>query len=444
MKNALASSQELPLPVPTPPALPAASEGTNAGTVVNSSNAQDFRALIIPEFYPLVRARLIEMDSVSSLRADLKTYKQELEPSADEAALLPSGELREGFKLKYGMPFPAWESEEDSKRRAQKLIWNVQAKNWNQKLIFADFSISYIEDSKFSKQLRGSWQRIYPGIMSPEDKTIQLFRELIQFNSPSILKGLNYLTFRFLGSEEDMLWLSSPVTKKVRELTGSNRSDPFLDSSFSPDDFLGWSGKVELSEVKYDKELTALVPFSSFDAKTLSSSGSCDTYKKPPPASPNNHWNYSSHRFPDAFPWLPTEAVFVPRQIIRLELVPKDPFSLYGRQILYIDKELMIPYYKFVFNRAGYLWKTVFNVPALYHTKDNARTYVFTDYTLIEDRQKKTANIFEFDNTNFCSAYTESIKLNNFEPQKLIPPAPPASDDKKAVGSKDVPVKKKP
>jgi hypothetical protein len=437
-KVGFAYSEEEATPIPTAPALPAPSDGENAGTIINSSNVQDFREIIIPEFYPLVRARLINMDAVSNLRFDLGNFKTKNLPDAapEPDILQPNGLIKENYHLKEGLPFPDWAAEKDGGKKALKLIWNLQAVYWNYKVFSTDFSITYIQDSKSNKQLKGIWQRMYPALLSSEDKSVQLFREVIEFTSPSILKTLKYLTFRFRGLDEDMIWLFSPALKKARELTGSNRADSILDSSFSPDDLLGWSGKAELSDFVYDKEITALVPFSSFDTKTTSSATEgCDNYIKAAPAAPTSRWNYASHRFPDAFPWLPTDVVFAPRKLVRLELIPKDPFSLYGRQILYVDRELMIPYYKFVFNRAGYLWKTIFNVPVFLQSKDKSRNYIFTDFVLVEDRQSKSANSVEFDNAYFCKAFNEKIKISNFDPQKLmaagVPTATPVPAKKK-------------
>ena len=58
------------IPLPPEPAfsLPEAVEGQTAGVVINAANAKNYKSLIISELYPLVRANLLELDGVKTLK----------------------------------------------------------------------------------------------------------------------------------------------------------------------------------------------------------------------------------------------------------------------------------------------------------------------------------------------------------------------------------------
>ena len=411
--------------IETPPALPEPVEGEQVGVLISASNAQKYKALIPLEFYPLVRAQLIELDAAASLRVDLSTFAEALNPVENYSPpkLESDGSLPEDFQPTRKLVFEVPIEEENASIRAKKILWNVKARQWSLPVVEQEFSLLWIEDSALSMSVSGKWTRIYPRVAIPGDKSIQVFRDRISITSPSILEGFSWLTFRFFGKEEDMLWLSSPALQKTRQLTGSNRSDAILSSSVSPDDFLGWSGKLEQNDAILNSESTTLVPFPDSSAMPIKVAGNGCFSLSDESSDKRANWNFESRRFQQAFPWWPTKAVFVPRKVYRLELIPKDPFSLYGRQIIYIDKELFIPYYKFVFDRAGYLWKSILSAYQPAMSVNQSERALFNRYVIVEDRRKRTANILDFSRQAYCDSLPPKIKMEDFDPQKLLPQA---------------------
>jgi len=426
-------------------ALPGPSDGAVSGLVINGSNAQNFKSLIPKEFYPLVRAQLIEMDSVKQLRVDLSPYAKDLQAESNAQDLLAEdGSLKGGFRPTSKYIFPDSSTEENTHTRAQKALWNVQARFWSTALTDQDFSLLWLNEQSISQSVTGHHTRLYPAIVNANDKSIQVFRDRIGITSPLALKNFAWLTFRFFGDEEDMFWLASPAINKVRQLTGFNRSDGIIASSISPDDFFGWSGKPESVDVVFDKETIGLVPFPDISDSVLKANGE-KCWLKPDEVTENgskiSHWNFENRRFSQAFPWVPTTSVFVPRKLMRLELIPRDPFSLYGRQILYVDSELFIPYYKFVFDRSGYLWKTVIAAFQPATTPKQDKRYLINKYVIVEDRQKKTSNILEYNHQTVCDGLLPSVHPEDFDPQKLLPMALPTATplSKATVRKQDMP-----
>lgn len=422
------SSAQTPLPIATEQniinSLPEPVESQSSGLMIDRSNAQEFKNLIIHEFYPRVRANLLQLDTVRHLRADLSAFAKDLS-GGGKATLQPDGSIQEGFRPTKEIVFSDLDPNTNPNAYAQKLLWNVQARLWSSPLTDQDFSLSWVLEQGVSKKVSGHYSRIYPSILNANDKFIQLFRERINVTLPPALKGLSFLTFRFLGNEEDMYWIASPSVGKVRLLTGTNRSDGLLGSSFSADDISVWSGKLENTDVVFSKVVTAFVPFADTNVKTLkASSPNCLQLSESDTDTKSSRWNFESKRFPQAMPWLPTNVIFTPRKLLRVELISRDPFSMYARQILYVDTELFIPYYKFVYNRSGYLWKTVIGAYQPTTTPKNDKRYLLNRFVIVEDMLKAEAHILENSQQTICEDYSPTIHFEDFDPQKLVQSIP--------------------
>jgi hypothetical protein len=417
-------------------ALPQATPGAITSLHINSQNASQFKTLIIPELYPLVKNGSADFSAVNNLlyswRYDDEFIRNSL--AANGEALLPDGGLKAGTQIKRGFVLgvsDALKQETNPARFAQKVLWDVESTLWAQGALDLGLDLMWFKNQGLAARLNGVLTRVYLPILAPDDTTGQIFREMLKFQSPASISALTFLTFRFPGQEEDALWLYSPAVKKTRELTGSNRADPLMRSAVSLDDLFGWSGKLEWVEPVLDKSLVALVPFPSLSMAELDKmpgEPNCWSVKEPlsidPLLSDASRWSLDmQNRTFSNFP-VPAGTLFVPRQLWRLELNPRDPFSLYGRQVLYIDPAIMLPVYKVVYTRSGSLWKLAVTSWGLAAGKDLARKAPYPSFTLINDLQKNEFSVVDYIQPSFCDAFTEQIKLSNFDPTKLGPPAP--------------------
>ena len=93
-------------------------------------------------------------------------------------------------------------------------------------------------------------------------------------------------------------------------------------------------------------------------------------------------WNFDSKQFPQLSPWLPTSVTAVPRKVWQLELVPNDPFYVGGRELLYVDQEMMLPVMKLTFDRIGELQKTTLGGWGLAERKDRTVVFPFLAFQL--------------------------------------------------------------
>jgi hypothetical protein len=262
---------------------------------------------------------------------------------------------------------------------------------------------------------------VYPKSLSAEDKTEQLFRSRLDFITPDTIAGFSWLRFRFQRADSDVLFMYSPVTKKTRQLTTSNATDPLLSSSLTLNDLLLWSGKVNDLEGSIESVKTYLVPFVPIDrVASFGRSDACERYTL---ENPRVLWNYHSRKYAPGASWLPTAAMYVPRVLQRIALSPKDPYSVYGRQVLYVDAATGLPVYKIVFDTAGAVWKTVIAVYGVDSNQNRNRSFSLLQQVVL-DVKRDQATLLQFDTARACSKVDIAAVLKEFSPAALVPITP--------------------
>src|SRR6266852_2698028 len=177
--------------------------------------------------------------------------------------------------------------------------------------------------------------------------------------------GLATLTWGYLDPDKwTSVWTYVPVLRRVRRLAAANTSDGLFGSHFSRDDGGTFSGKIHYFTWKLIGQQEGLVPYTLPTPKR---------WKKTErglllPANENAAimpWPGKSKMFDQSggqwagAAWWPTNLYVTKRPVWLVEAVSKDPYYAYGRQIIWIDKELFRGYYKEVYDRAGQYWKTI-------------------------------------------------------------------------------------
>lgn len=438
LKSVFAATPDINSLTEKPAPIPALPDADAQEARIDSSTSLQYKDLIIPELYPLVRSGLLEFPAAEQIK-----FAWKLDPDFERrseysqiGSIAQGGALNEGIKLSRGLIAgrrAAIDAEKDSKIRAYKILWNLNSLLWSQRTISSDFSLRSIVQGKVNLSLGGTLSRVYPNSIDPGIPGAQLFRERLTFTEPSGIRTLAWLTFRFLGADEDMLWIYSPAIMRERQLTGSNRSDGIMTTVLALDDLFTWSGKIESLDANVIGNITALVPFSSISPAIATAvslegqgEGSTPACYQVAPISTNAgkvlpRWNIDSRRFPQAASWLPSASVFIPRDLWRIEIGNKDPYSQYGRQVLYVDKETMTAPYKVVYNRNGDQWKLVISAFGLAKLPESSFALPYNAYTIVEDRISKDAAIFEPTKTTYCDSFTKNMKLSDFDPRKLGP-----------------------
>ena len=191
-----------------------------------------------------------------------------------------------------------------------------------------------------------------------------LSRTLGRVTEPADLEGTVSLNWRFRdGDKRDNDWAYVPALRRVRATNPANRADGLLGSDISEDDGPYFDGKPEDFNFKLIGDGIVLA---HFDGGELESDGtnihkigpgtkisSLVTIRspawqlispQPPPIfSAKQGWKTDAKKL---VAWAPIMTALVPRPVWIVEATPKDKYYLYGKIIMYFDKESYKGYWK--------------------------------------------------------------------------------------------------
>ncbi|MFM1847381.1 MAG: hypothetical protein RL417_855 [Pseudomonadota bacterium] len=428
------SKVELPEGVPL---LPESSKGSPI--VVSATNLNAWKALVVPELLSAVKNGDLSISARRELgyfwRIDDEWEGASYRNAAANKLALVSGSttLRADIGVNGGYPFgaePEMLKESDPSLLGARIVWNAQSVWWGQGSVESDFDLTWIKEGRPTRILRGQIVRAYPATLGIEGGS-QLFRELLTLTTPEPLKRLAWLTFRFRGGDEDVVWFYSPALQKARQLTGSNRSDVLARGATAVDDLLVWSGKAELIEAVADRSAVGFAPFADTELGQLAPHGEgCFGVTQRELGEEGSPSKVSPALA--GGPEVLGDAVFVPRRLWRVELTSSDPYSHYGRQVLYVDKVSMLPVYKFVYDRSGHLWKTVIGVFGLGVTADRKVKRPYASAQVVIDHLRNEINTIDYNRFVMCRTPHEGLLPANFDPRKLWPQPTPAPEKPKS------------
>lgn len=353
--------------------LPDLQGGAKTGALVTKGYIDTYRAIIPPELAELVDRNEFAFEAVlrpksGDLLGDPQVAGTTSYSLDDKGVLAPTPASAAG--LFFSIP----QSESDfyePKSTGWRILWNTTVHQWKLKSFTANASlVTFAAGSDEGKRVDFSVGRIYPPALGQSPGTLKpMFREKISAVSPQPLLGLTWLTLRFLGATSDYLWAASPSTGEVRQLTGSNRADAMFTGAFSPDDLFVWSGKVEGVEPTGVKLVKMLIPVVEGAATVQPTNNQICGVADFSKASPIT-LNLSSQRFSQLPGWVPTNVRMTLRNLWRIEMMTRDPFSLDARQTLYVDADTMLPVYRIVWEQDGRMKKFVMGILGIVATRE--------------------------------------------------------------------------
>jgi hypothetical protein len=209
-------------------------------------------------------------------------------------------------------------------------------------------------------------QRIGENPLNILSRTVGLVKE------PADVNGIVNLNWRYRdGDKQDQAWTYVPALRRVRPINPANRSDGLLGSDISLDDGPYFDGKPEDFTYKLVGEGTVLA---HYDRPALENGS---PIKKIEPGTPVSDsidssevgWRLQSPEYQlipsecsstlkaegkcvdwkkgeGLVAWAPIQWALVPRPVWIVEAVPKNPYYLYGKQVMYLDKETGRGYWK--------------------------------------------------------------------------------------------------
>jgi hypothetical protein len=134
---------------------------------------------------------------------------------------------------------------------------------------------------------------------------------------------------------------------------------------------------------------------------------------------PPLRWNVENRRYFEGDAWLPSSSVWVPRRVVPIELVARDPYSEYGRQRLYVDSESFLPLLKVVYDKAGELSKIVISSYGLNLSSDRKHRRAYPYYTIVVSDD--ASSMLRYHTVKYCQKEEGGIDYSGFDPSRLGP-----------------------
>ncbi len=254
-----------------------------------------------------------------------------------------------------GMPFSDSEIGVDIPRSGQKVMYNrnlvlrrTGSQSHEHVVVWVDF------ERGFERVVQAAWiQYYYWGrkggpVKNPEKLE---YRSLNVAYSPFDMAGTASLVLRTLGAKEDQLYVYVPAIRRVKRLSGANRSDPYMGSEATLDEAFGWDGLISSMKWTYKGRKTALLWILDWAAERSTQMVH----------HADGSWTESSSPIRVGYEtpgstcatWAPTNAVWVPRKFHVIEAMPKDPYYASGKAVYWVDTKTGMISYKFIYERGG-------------------------------------------------------------------------------------------
>lgn len=363
-------------------------------TYIDQTSYKRFSSLLPSEIAPLFEDDTFQVKVSNVIFPPLPVTSNFLEPAIDS-----KGDIVGSDAPKSGFLFPLTSENEAnySSARGYQILWNIQAAQWARPVLNYEFSIRYNEGSKTTASAQGTLLRLYPALVDPKFSKEQLFREKVTLTNPPSIAPYSWLTFRMIGSGEDLVWLYSPIVKKERQIVSSLRDESIFFSELSANDLFTFSGKPQWYNPRIVGYGDYYAPLSI--NTTISDSSGQDCFI----TSANN-----------------SDVTFFKRQMWKLELTSKDPYSKVGKVILYVDAESSLPLYKFTYSKDRKLEHVVYSqfelIPAPSHEFPYELVYRKTASFNPSTRRNALLSITS---GSGCMNASDSISLKSFDPSLL-------------------------
>ncbi len=349
------------------------SANIRAGTRIARGNIGDWKDRLAPEFVNLIRAGKMVAFAQDEAPVEWPTAAWRLShgPESRQSDASKTADNRPGPPTTSGAtesvsgspyPFGSYDSIDEgssTSEKANKILANINSIFASHGFLRARTEVLNYDSGKLFRGYKFLIERLHPKLVDPSNSSTQVFREKLTVLDPSSISGLSWLTFRFSGADEDLLFHYSPFAKKSVQLSGPNRSDNIAGTSLALDDLLTWSGKPEMLNVISVDTSRKLFPLSYEKTLKISErSGACATITKDQSTVVLN----TNHAQADLADWAPLNIPFVERETITLNLSTTDFHNPIGKVVMQVDLKTFLPLTKSYYDRSGNLVKFVFSI----------------------------------------------------------------------------------
>jgi hypothetical protein len=377
---------------------PTARAELEPGQVLSQENWQEAKGLlpdaVLHRFRDgSYRARLMALPEKLSWGTKFKSASEANmgKFTIDEADVLVDRSTNTYPTFLYGYPFPVIDPKDP--QAAAKVVYNfsytlMQPDDADRFSMLHWVTPTALERrAEFQGQLLFYGSRFSGPIANP-DATLR--KGIIAgFNPPEVF-GVMTLEWVYLDPKKwNSLWVYVPELRRIRQVPAANGSDSLFGSDLAHDDPYLFSGKVQYFIWKLVGTQEALVPFTLPLLKSLRRAERGYLLEHPQDflamGWEKDGWTGNA--------WWPTGCSLVKRPVWVIEATAKDEQYAYSRQVLWIDRELYVAYYKEAYNRAGQLWRVLLNSVSVARTPEGDLSLAQPDFTLSVDEQQNHATV---------------------------------------------------
>ena len=227
------------------------------------------------------------------------------------------------------------------------------------------------------------WARKGGPVKNPEELEM---RDLTVAVAPFDMAGTAQLSIRTLGTKDDQVYAYVPAIRRVKRLSGANRSDPYMGSEAIFDDAFGWSGLNASMTWTYLGRKTALC----WTIDWIPEHGVQMVHES------DGSWSEKTPTFKYGFEvpgstcatWAPVNDVWVPQKFHVVKAVPKDPYYNAGAIEFWIDTTSKFIFYKWTWDRAGEYWKGIALTAKFVKWADSYGMQTISSNTICDDKLK--------------------------------------------------------
>ena len=338
--------------------------------------------------------------------------------SIDAADSLIANDTKAYPAFLYGYPFPQIDPKDP--QAAAKVVYN-----FSYTLMQADdaerFSTLYwVSPSDLQRQVEFRGRLLFLGSRPsgpPANPDATLRKGVIAGASPSAVYGAVILEWVYLDPQQwNSLWTYIPEFRKVRSAPPADGSESLFGSDLAHDDLYLFSGKVQYFSWKLLGVQDALVLTTLPNPKVLRR-GDKGYQLEMPADLLGMGWGKKGWK---GKAWWPTGCQLVKRPVWVVEATAKDGQYAYGRQVLWIDKELYVAYYKEAYNRAGQLWRMLVNSVTIARTPEGDLSLAQPDFTLAVDEEQNRATVELPGKPGEPLLFGTGLQVDQFTPAGLL------------------------
>lgn len=185
-----------------------------------------------------------------------------------------------------------------------------------------------------------SYQRLYfthlaqaadkGGVLDVSNAKAFFWKEFSGFITPYDLRGQVFITYRYSDFHHaDDSWIYDPTTRRVRRFSAEEKSDSFLGTDETLNDFYSFSGHVLDWNWKFLgwRDLVSIMDSAHLDTHTYGPNGNI----------PDDVWSL--------------------RRFAVVERTPRNPANPYGDVIMFWDAENWTPWMELAFDHHAKLWR---------------------------------------------------------------------------------------